>query len=162
MKKLTPTYAYLIIYLLGAVVLGILYVYFLMSLSQIKNERIALVNELSADKNTNVIKGIEKVRQYFVISGEEALFVSYLEQECSLFGATCETLSVELSEPNTELASLQMLKIRIRATKDFTSLMQFLQSMEQSRYPITISGAELNQNDMWEGVFTISVPVVPR
>jgi len=162
MKKFSSTYIYLITSLVLSIALCVLYVSLFLSLSQIKDERITLVSELSNDKNSNIVKENEKVREYFVVSGEEAVFVSSIEQACSSFGVVCETLSLEESKPNTEIASLQILKIKIKTAGEFDSIMSFLKNIEQSKYPIAISEASLNENSTWEGVFTISVPVVPR
>jgi hypothetical protein len=163
MKKFSSTHVYFILSIIAMIVLGGAYVYFLSSLFQIKNERMVIVEELSNDPTSEIVRGgADRVREYFVIAGEEASFVSFIEGKCSGFGLVCATQSLEESAANPDLASLQIFKMTFRSSGDFPSTMRLLKYLENSEYPITISETNFANVGAWEGVFTISVPVVPR
>lgn len=163
MKQFPTTIINLSVAVIVALVLVGAYIYFLTSLSGIKNERLAIVQELKGDTDAESVKGgSDRIRKYFVPAGEEALFVSFLEEKCASFGMSCETQTLEESDPNKSLASLRVFKVTLKSSGDFASIMSFLKYLEQAEYPIALSDVNISLKEQWEGVYTISVPVVPR
>jgi len=163
MKKLSLIQVYAILSIMVALFLGGLYGYFLYSLFSIKNERLTHVEELQMSSGKEISKKEnEKIREYFVFAGEEALFVSSLEKDCTDRGLVCETQSLEESLPNSDIASLQILKINLIARGDFSSIVNLLTYFEYHPYLLTLSNIKISVGEVGEGSFTISVPVVPR
>jgi hypothetical protein len=163
MKKLNHVHIYLITAIISVIVPGALYVYFISSLSEIKQERMVNIEEL---KKENQERGsredTERVRVHAVIDGQEASFVSFVENECVQLGLVCETRSLNKSEANPAIASLQIFSMTVQTNGSFDSITKFLTFLENSSYLIKVISTELSAGEVWSGVFTISVPVVPK
>lgn len=161
MKKLSSTLIMLIILAIAVIGLAVLYAYFYTALLRMGQDQAGVADAMK-DAPASLereAENKERLAAYFVAEGEEAAFVSSIEQQCRSVSILCATSA--LSKVPDENGATKVLGMKLIANGSIPSVSSLIAALESSRYPLII-GKTSATND--KGVFTvtfdITVPVL--
>ena len=147
--------------LLGVILWGGFYIFTLYSFFDLRQQGIdTAVGAITVDRSLKKdASSGDVLKKYFVIAGQEASYISSIEDMCKGISVVCTIQSIDESDTLKGIP-VKTLHLIVTSSGAFDNTMQLLRLFELSSYPLTLSNVTFSSGTPWKGSFDISLPVL--